>query len=188
MTLYGPEPFFPITDHKYRRTCNRWINEVMRREWQNTTSCSHAKNFIDSPDVKLTKRLLDLSKLQLSTVVSLITGHIRLNRYLNVLGIRDDPDCDRCGGGAETALHFLCACPGYSKLRGDIFGCTSLNAREAVSSKIWRLCCFAQRSGRFPAMGSSTTSGLTLNRPLGGNTGSNAVTLLPNRPLQQTFG
>lgn len=188
ITLYGPEPFFPLTDRKFRQTCNEWVAKGMKQTWLNTASCSHTKAFIDSPDLKLTEKLLKLNKFQVSTVVSLITGHIRLNNYLNVLGVRDDPDCDRCGGGAETAMHFLCVCPGYNALRKSIFGCIHLNTREAVTSKIWRISCFAQRSGRFPLMESSLTHCLTPYRPHGRDTGINAVSPLSNQPPQQTFG
>lgn len=188
MKLYGPAPFFPITDRKYRQVCKKWTDDDMRQRWQNTIGCSHTKIFIESPDPKLTNQLLELSKAKVCSIVSLITGHIGLNKHLKVLGIRDDPDCDRCGGGMETAAHFLCECPGYNNMRKDIFGSPKLTAREIVSSKIWRLHSFASRSGRFPMMEPTTTTRLTLNRSNGRYTGVNAVPSLPPRPPQQTIG
>lgn len=189
MRPFGPEPFFPITDRKRRGLCQEWVTKAMAQSWQITTDCSHTKSFITSPDTKLTKRLLDLNKAKMSIVVSLITGHIRLNKYLNVLGLRDDPDCDRCGGGAETALHFLCTCNGYSNLRRTIFEKDRLNASETIASNLSRIYAFAQRSGRFPTLGTvPTSSQLSLYRPDGRNAGNNAASPAPSRPPQQTIG
>ena len=184
----GPEPFFPITERKWRRISNNWAIEELRQKWRATTECAHTKYFISEPDNKLTNHLLGLNKLKMSVTVGLITGHMRLNKYLNILGLRDDPDCDRCGGGTETAIHFLCHCPGYRTLRKTIFGCEHLNAREAIASNLSRLFRFALESNRFPSLGSVTTTSLSLNRSSGRVFASHAISPSPQRPIQQTIG
>lgn len=188
MTPYGPAPFLPTTEKKCRRACQSWAIGIMEQSWQNTTHCSHAKTFINSPDMKFTDQILKLNKARMNITVGLVTGHIRLNRYLNVLGLRDDPDCDRCGGGAETAKHFLCDCPGYTNLRRSIFGCDLLDPREAVKSHIHRLFNFAQGSRRFPSMKSEPTPLQTLTGSRNRHTGNNAVSPVSLRPQQQTIG
>lgn len=187
-TPFGPEPFLPITEGKCRRTCQKWTIERMQQKWRNTTDCAHTKGFISSPDTKFTKQLLQLSKQKVSIIAGLITGHIRLNKYLNVIGIRDDPDCDRCGEGAETAMHFLCKCPGYKILRKNIFNCEILNPSEAISTKIGRIFRFAKESGRFPILESYTITSHSLDRSSAGYTGTYAVLPSPQRPQQQTIG
>lgn len=72
----------PIVDLKCKRTSKKW---------------TVAKSFADSP----VPQLLELSKL--SIAVSLITGRGRsgFNKYLNVIGTRDAPDCEKCGEEAN---------------------------------------------------------------------------------------
>ena len=188
-TPFGPGPFFPITDRKKRILCQEWATETMVRSWHNVTDCNHTKSFVIAPNTKLTKQLLDLDKAKVSIVVSLITGHVRLNKHMHVLGIRDDPDCDRCGGGAETAMHFLCTCSGYGDLRRTIFGNERLIASETITSNLSRIFAFAQRSGRFPVLGSAPTNRhFSLYRPGGRNAGNNAAPPTPPGPPQQTIG
>lgn len=42
---------------------------------------------------------------QFTTVKTIVNVHRFVNEYLSVLGLRDDPDCDRCDGGVEFAMH-----------------------------------------------------------------------------------
>lgn len=92
-------------------------------------------------------------------------------------GLRDDPDCDHCGGGAETALHYLCTCTGHTAIRREIFGVSPINARKVIKSELDKIYYFAQGSGRFHMLGLNQTTSHTLNRPNGGDAGLNTANI-----------
>lgn len=147
----------------------------MNERWRGTNTCSHTKEFVSTPQERLANNLLTLNKLELSYTIGIITGHIRLNAYLNKIGVRDDPDCDQCGRAAESATHFLCNCPGLSSLRRRIFKHNFLTPGEVMTYSIRSIINFTKQSGRFPAMAqSSPSNSLTIGH---GNGGS--VTLAP---------
>lgn len=79
--------------------------------WSSSQTGEHTKRFPLEPNVELTKSLLPLKKTDFRVIVGMITGHTTLvNSYKKRIGIRDDPDCDRCNGVQETAEHLLCFC------------------------------------------------------------------------------
>jgi len=57
-----------------------------------------------------TSKLLRLPRHMLRLVTGIFTGHVELNRHLNIMGITNDPLCNNCKEGPETATHFLCEC------------------------------------------------------------------------------
>lgn len=188
MTPLAPNPFYQT---RKRNGVGPQPNGQMvscTRGGKTPTTVHIPRHSVDSPNIKFTSQLLELDKCHVSIVVGLITGHMRLNKHLNVLGIRDDPDCDRCGGGAGPAIHFLCKCPGYNVLRKSIFGCDHLNERGSVSSNIGRLACFALRSGRFQSLVSHTTASHSSHWSRSRYTGQYPVLPNPLRPQQQTTG
>ena len=146
--MCGPEPFLPICEKKCRSICNTWLKENVRTRWNGTTQCSITRSFMASPNDKTTSQLLSLDKLRFSYIVGVLTGHIRLNAYLRRIQVRDDPDCDFCGRGEETSLHFLCNCPALSHIRRNIFG-----GHTADSSS------FTRRSSRSNASNALRPSG-----------------------------
>jgi len=54
--------------------------------------------------------------IMLRLVTGLFTGHVELNRHLNIMGIIDDTN-NNCEEGPETATHFLYVCSRYAALR-----------------------------------------------------------------------
>ncbi|KAJ8936029.1 hypothetical protein NQ318_000690 [Aromia moschata] len=43
--------------------------------------------------------------------VGLFTGYCPLMRHLTTIGVKNDPDCRRCGEEEETSFHILYECP-----------------------------------------------------------------------------
>lgn len=151
-TAYGPEPFFPFSERRCRAICEKELYEKMVQRWCNTEVASHTKKFIITPCVKLTEQLMNSSKLQLSFTIGILTGHIRLNKYLRKIGVRDDPDCDYCGRAEESAHHFLCECPALSQIRRITYNKDILTANEVMSTQLRKIFHFVRRSGRFPIL------------------------------------
>lgn len=160
----GPEPFLPSTERKCRAICEKWLQEKKAERWRHTNTCSHTKSLVILPDEKITKQLLSLDKQKVSYIVGILTGHIRLNAYLKRIGIRDDPDCEFCGRGEESAIHFLCNCPNLSQLRSRLYGHSFLNPGEVMTAPLRNIFDFARQSGRFPSLSLTSPSLSTLNR------------------------
>lgn len=104
--------------------------------------------FLAAPTEELAKIVLNLSKDELRTIVGVITGHIDLNSYLKRIGRRDDPLCDRCSLGEETAQHFFCECPAWASHRRDLYGSEQLNPTEVLTAEISKVNAFIKRTGR----------------------------------------
>ena len=156
--MYGPEPFLPLCEKKCRFICNTWLQESIKRRWNGTIQCSNTRSFMASPSAKTASQLLSLDKLRFSYTVGILTGHIRLNAYLKRIQVRDDPDCDFCGRGEETSIHFLCNCPSLSHIRRTIFGLDMLTPNEVFNFHISKIYDFVYKSGRFASLRSGHTA------------------------------
>lgn len=174
----GPEPFLSLKEKKCREICDSWSSNMSRDRWRSANTCSHTKEFVAFPQKELTNKLLTLNKLDMSITISIITGHIRLNAYLNKIGIRDDPDCDYCGRAPESAKHFLCACTGLSHLRNLIFNKEFLSPDEVMSFHAACIANFVKQSGRFQTLASRHPSTHT-HRQVDGGTAINTITPTP---------
>ena len=182
---YGPEPFFPTTEKGCRMVCKSWLIGKMEQRWRVTDQAQHTKNFISTPSVKLTNQLLTLTKLDLSITTGILTDHIRLNKYLRRIGLRDDPDCEYCGRTEESAMHFLCECIALSHHRTAVYNKDSVSPDEIMANSLRKIACFVKRSGRFPTLGKEQ-----INLP---RQGPRRLTNQVNRmgtpqSLQQTIG
>jgi len=51
--------------------------------------------------------LLNLPMNLLRTVTGIITEHNILIRYMNIMGLTNDPLCEHCEGELETSLNFI---------------------------------------------------------------------------------
>ena len=147
-TPQGPEPFLPLQEKRCREACETWLSAQLRELWLFAGSQA-TKRFVTAPNLTLTQHLLGLNKLRLSFTVGILTGHILLNAHMKRIGLRDDPDCDRCGQSEETSVHFLCNCPAYCGLRRELFGLDILTPTEVACQHVGKIFSFVKRSGRF---------------------------------------
>jgi len=75
----------------------------------------------------------------------MITGHCRLNSHLAKLRVRDDPDCDLCGNGAETPIHLLCECSGLALIRERIYAERTLQPSVILRHSLKQLLTFYRK-------------------------------------------
>ena len=54
-------------------------------------------------------------------LTQLITGHANLKRHRFIMGMEDNPDCEKCGE-QQTAEHILTECPGFAGARTATLG------------------------------------------------------------------
>ena len=102
--------------HKYKylglsyRVVKRAIGDWMERKhiecWKSSIDCKLSKALMEGPQQSKAKELQGMSRLQLSVVVALLTGHCHLHR----IGKDINPLCRRCLNANETVEHLLCEC------------------------------------------------------------------------------
>lgn len=71
------------------------------------------------------KRLNGLSRGHASMIMQIRSGHIPLNKYLNMIGKLDDDKCHECdhdqgNSPRETVNHFIFDCPTHDEARRDL--------------------------------------------------------------------
>ena len=107
-----------------------WAVNAHSKLWQSSDGCRQAKMFLKGPDKQLPHFALGIKRKQLRILVGLLTGHIALNRHLNVMKIRTDPLCPACGEEVETSYHLLGKCCAYMLSRYSIKGAHTMKSEE----------------------------------------------------------
>jgi hypothetical protein len=92
---------------------------------------------------------LGLSKIRLRMVLSLITGHCRLNGHLSKMRLHPYPMCGGCLLEEETANHFICTCPSLAQKRQKVFGKPILDKAKISELSASDILKFAMLSKRF---------------------------------------
>ncbi|KAJ8911658.1 hypothetical protein NQ315_006004 [Exocentrus adspersus] len=111
------------------------VSKIMVRsqvkEWVNATRHQHGKIFIREPSAKLTRELLTLSRNKLRIITGLLTGHCALKAHLIRMGLYNgNPNCRRCGRGAESAYHILCEYEALDHRKQTVYGRPSMSPAE----------------------------------------------------------
>ncbi|KAJ8941804.1 hypothetical protein NQ318_015929 [Aromia moschata] len=106
------------------RTARRAIKDLLREK--------HIAPWDKSTD------FIKLGRNQLRWIVGLFTGHCPLMRHLTTIGVKNDPDCRRCGEEEETSFHILCECPALAlsqpnTIRYSNFGAITIELKEGNS-------------------------------------------------------
>lgn len=133
MAVVGPEPIVPLPFRYLRTLVRQRTSEQHHKLWLDHSECRQAKEALPTIDGRLTKRALQLTKLQLRMVTAAITGHGSFNKHLFVIGVTDSPLCRACMEEDETAAHVLLHCPVVATYRAKYFGNPG-TLREIVSS------------------------------------------------------
>lgn len=145
----GPLPIVPVPLSGLYSEIQAKETEAVEYSWASAPGCETTKKLLPKPKLAITDQLIRLKKTDLSLLVSLLTGHNKLNAHLHKIGVKSEPDCDKCGHTNETSIHFLCECPKYWRLRAKIFGnafCNTATIASACAKDVLR---FAKDSGRF---------------------------------------
>merc|ERR1711974_31448 len=101
--------------------------------------CRQTKDFFPFTNHRLSKKLMTLSRPQLSVMVQLITGHNFLNRHNTIVDIGEvDPEmaaCRFCLQKEESSFHILAQCDNFARLRMEIFLKHELTAQDLADPK-----------------------------------------------------
>jgi len=94
------------------------------RRWNDTGTCKTARAIWPSLNKSNTKYVLKLSRADCRAIVGVITGHCLIGAHAYKLNLATSEICRKClePGAIETVEHILCHCPGFAKLRYQLFG------------------------------------------------------------------
>jgi ribonuclease HI len=127
----GPEPFCGISNCSIKMEIRRWEEQKVVANWMAVSRCNQSKRFI-TPNVKNTKKLLELNKRALCTYTGLVTGHCPSKYHLKNIGRVQNDICRFCNLESETSEHLLCSCGALYRSR-----CKFLDKGCLHPSEIW---------------------------------------------------
>jgi ribonuclease HI len=144
----GPEPCLGLDRHYFKKQTNQWLLREHVNHWQSLTSCRDAKLYFVTPNVSVSKYLLNLDRSKLSSLVRALSGHCRFNYHMSKLGLASNPLCPQCESDADTPYHLICLCPYYALVRFEKFGKHVLDQYEFANLKIGDILWFILNSNR----------------------------------------
>jgi hypothetical protein len=104
----GLEPCLPVPKSLVTRvTKKKWLSDNHLSYWNLVRGCRQSKIWIKRPCLKLARFLRNLPRPKLGV---LLTGYVRLNKHLYMMGLLSDPTCAAWGIEEELALYFICVC------------------------------------------------------------------------------
>lgn len=145
--LAGPEPGIPVSLSTLNMIISEWKKDQFKKGWKEITIARQAKHCITISAMN-SKFFLSQSRKNLKRLTDILTGHCSLNNHLNIMGINDSPNCEKCGD-AETAEHFLCTCPAYMNNRRRLLGNYAIKYSSIWSIHPKHILKFLNASGRY---------------------------------------
>ena len=110
----------------------KWTEFKSQQWWRDSPGQRQAKSFLEERKPKLTEELLNFGRKAVRILVGLLTGHCRLNKHMNNLGMEEDALCRFCQEEEETATDVLCHCDGLTKV-----GLLQLGCEKGTLSGLW---------------------------------------------------
>jgi RNase H len=86
-----PEPFFALPLTVAKSKIKDWVTQSHYQNWRTIPGSKQSKRWLIQPSRKTVLYFLGLLRIRLRMVLSLITGHCRLNGHLNKMRLHSDP-------------------------------------------------------------------------------------------------
>ena len=80
--------------------------------------------------------------------IAVITGHCKLNKHMNRIGLSQNIMCENCQTDEDTAYHLVCLCPAFAQLRMKMLGKFILNLTEVRNSNLEDIINFVIKTGK----------------------------------------
>ncbi|KAJ3652649.1 hypothetical protein Zmor_018596 [Zophobas morio] len=111
MPFWGLEPAITPSVALSNELVKQYTQRRHEQIWVKLSSCRHSRACMATPDRKLTKFYLSLSRDKLRKLVGFLTEHYQFNKHLHTIGVVTDPICRGCNEEEETAEYILRECP-----------------------------------------------------------------------------
>ena len=120
------------------------MNDKWARRWKAYPKCRQTKIFFSEPDKGKSKKLLEINREDLSTMVQWLTGHCFLNRHEKIVGNLDFNECRFCFLEEETSSHIITDCEVFWHERMQCFPCHPFLDKETPEWTVDRLAKFLE--------------------------------------------
>ncbi|XP_053686280.1 uncharacterized protein LOC128735819 [Sabethes cyaneus] len=130
----GPEPFCGVSTACVKAELKVWESSTIDANWRAVPTLRQSKRFI-TPCKSITRSLISLNKMDLSTLTGLLTGHCPSRYHLKNIGKLTDDICRFCNFEIETSEHILCQCSALIQRRLRILGEGVLTPSEIWSAE-----------------------------------------------------
>ena len=147
----GPEPVLGIPYGSIRKTVTDLVKTKNYKVWINSKDQRQTKELNQNYPGIRAKELLNLDKGQIKVAIGLLTGHCKLRRHLNIIGVKDSALCRGCLYEEESSSHVLCKCENYSAQRFEYLGYHMLDPWELMNVPIKCLLKFISAIGLLKA-------------------------------------
>ena len=97
---------------------------------------------------KWTSEILRLNKRDIRIITQMITGHANLKRHRFIMGVEDNPICEKCEEAEETPEHLLTKCPFFARLRFEVLGIAFPSRVQIIESSLRTVISFIKKSKR----------------------------------------
>jgi hypothetical protein len=147
--IHGPEPFLPVMENWMKNKISEQTLVECNSRWKDLTSCRQTKYWFPEFNKKNDgKRLLTKDKATIRRWISIVTGHIPLQKHLHTIGAEASPTCPRCERTDETAVHFIAKCPAWARRRFEVFGTGEIEDEWLPRLSINQVLKFVKLTGR----------------------------------------
>ncbi|KAJ8913284.1 hypothetical protein NQ315_010950 [Exocentrus adspersus] len=147
-TLTGPEPAIGLPYSYPLGSIDNWTREKCQEDWSRGIGLRQARLLIKGPGAAATRSLVNLNRASISVITGLLTGHGRLNKHLNTIGLSPDSRCRLCGTSDEDSIHVLCHCPRVIVNRHRFFGAGYLAPEDIREVPVDRVLAFARSTDK----------------------------------------
>ena len=107
MYMEGPEPFVPIGNETSKGYIKKWENKQKEADWRKRTDCRQTKIWLTMINRAWSREILKLNRKDIRYITQIITGHSNLRRHRYIMGLEEDPNCEKCKEEEETPEHIL---------------------------------------------------------------------------------
>ncbi|KAJ8912822.1 hypothetical protein NQ315_014405 [Exocentrus adspersus] len=102
-TFTGPEPAVGLPYSYPQGSIDNWTREKCQVDWSRGIGLRQARLLIKGPGAAATRSLVSLNRANIKIITGLLTGHGRLNKHLNTIGLSPDSRCRLCGTSDEDS-------------------------------------------------------------------------------------
>lgn len=147
--LLGPEPSFGLSAATVKYRISAWVDSQHKHRWCFTAGSRHTKVFLPNIDKETTRTLLSQPRKDCRILVGILTGHFAFGNHLCRLGLSMDSLCPACLEDEDTALHYLCNCPAFSRIRLQTLNMDVVDTTSISDLPIREILRFSQKCKRF---------------------------------------
>lgn len=159
------EIIIPTSDAILNGAIEKWFEEERRAEWNKAISSrSNYANgmFAISKQIK-NRAIWKWKRGKIRAVISILTGHARLNKYINRVDASKNPTCRFCEQDDEDIEHIIMRCDHLDDYRSEALGLYNLDYHDLEELKLENLIQFTKNIGLYTELTCSKSNGSTQN-------------------------